>query len=212
MKINETNLSILTGFFVVSLVISNVIASKVITIGWIEIPAAVIAYPITFLMTDVIGELWGKKAANRTVKIGFILQIFSLVLIYAAIVLPPASWAVEFNESFTTTLASSARFVVASLAAYAVAQTIDVHLFHRIRAKTDGKHKWIRNNASTMLSQIFDTSIFITIAFIGTAPNILVMIVSQYIVKFCFALADTPFFYLLTRNNKTETATELKTA
>ena len=198
----EQNLSILTAFFVVALVVSNIIAAKVVQIGWIEIPAAVLAYPITFLVTDIIGEIWGRAAANRLVKIGFIVQLFSLLLIYLAIILPPASYMVEFNDIFSNTLGSSARFVFASLIAYIISQTLDVHIFHKLRVKTNGKHKWLRNNASTMTSQAVDTSIFITIAFIGVVPNLLLMIVSQYIVKLCFALIDTPIFYFLTREYK----------
>lgn len=198
---NEKNLAILTAIFVVALVISNVIASKVVQIGWIEIPCAVLAYPITFLMTDVISEIWGKKYAQRTVFIGIGVQLMSLALIFIAIYLPPAPYMVEFSEMFGATLGTSVRFVIASLVAYIVSQTIDVTLFHFLKKKFEN-HKWIRNNGSTMTSQLFDTAIFITIGFLGAVPNILIMIVSQYIVKFCFALLDTPFFYLLTKKNK----------
>lgn len=204
---NETNLSILTAVFVVALVISNVIAAKVVQIGWIEIPAAVLAYPITFLMTDVISEIWGKKAAQRTVFIGLGVQLMSLALIFAAIYLPAAPYMAEFNEMFGATLGTTARFVIASLIAYLVSQSIDVTLFHLLKGKFE-KHKWIRNNGSTMCSQLFDTAIFITIGFWGVVPNIWIMIVSQYIVKFCLALCDTPFFYLLTKKNKFKKETE----
>ena len=203
MRKTDTNLAILTAIFVVALVISNVIASKVVQIGWIEIPAAVLAYPITFLMTDVISEIWGKRAAQRTVFIGLGVQLMSLGLIYAAIYLPPASYMLEFNATFAAALGSTARFVIASLAAYLVAQTIDVTLFHFLKGKFE-KHKWIRNNGSTMVSQLFDTSIFIVIGFAGVVPSLWVMIISQYVVKLCMALCDTPFFYLLTRKNKKE--------
>ena len=193
----EKYLMILSAFFVVSLVISNVIAAKVVQIGWFEIPAAVLAYPITFLMTDIISEIFGKHYAKTLVKIGFAVQLFSLVLIYLAIYLPPTIYMVEFDSVFQATLGSSARFVLASLIAYLVAQTIDVHMFHALKARFTPK--WIRNNGSTMISQLADTSIFITIAFIGVVPNIGIMIVSQYVVKFCFAALDTPIFYFITQ-------------
>ena len=190
---------VLTGFFVVSLIVSNIIAAKVVCIGWIEIPAAVIAYPITFLCTDVISEIWGREEARRTVHLGFVVQIFSLILIYIAIYLPPAEYMFEFQSSFAETLGTSARFVLASLVAYGVAQTLDVHLFHWLRGRFEPK--WMRNNGSTMVSQLVDTVIFITIGFWGVVPNLGWMMVSQYVVKWVFALADTPVFYYLTRDH-----------
>ena len=195
------NLTIVTAFFVTALVISNIIASKVVQIGWIEIPAAVVAYPITFLCTDIVSELWGKKEANFLVRLGFVVQLFSLILIYAALFLPPAAYMIEFQESFAATLGSSARFVFASMIAYLVAQTFDVEVFHRIKARF--KPKWMRNNV-TILSQLIDTTIFITIAFAGVVPNLLVMIFSQYLVKVIIAVADTPIFYFLTRHGQAE--------
>ena len=172
---------VLTCFFVVSLIVSNIIAAKVVCIGWIEIPAAVIAYPITFLCTDVISEIWGREEARRTVHLGFVVQIFSLILIYIAIYLPPAEYMLEFQSSFAETLGTSARFVLASLVAYGVAQTLDVHLFHWLRGRFEPK--WMR-----------------TIGFWGVVPNLGWMMVSQYVVKWVFALADTPVFYYLTRD------------
>ena len=201
MKATPRNLAILTAFFVVALVISNVIAGKVLQFGIIEIPAAVLAYPVTFLMIDVISEIWGKEEAKKTVALGFIVQLFSLLLIYLAIILPPAPYMAEFSQSFAETLSTSGRFVLASLAAYVVSQLVDVHLFHAIKARF--KPKWMRNN-STVFSQLIDTTIFITIAFAGVVPNLLVMIVSQYVVKVLFAFADTLPFYLLTREPKEE--------
>lgn len=198
----EKNLIWLNCFFIASLLLANVVASKVISIGYFVLPAAVVAYPITFLCTDVIGELWGEKEANSTVKKGFIVQIFALLLLYIAILLPPAPFAKEFQIQFSAVLSNSARFVMASLCAYSVSQYCDVKLFHSLKKKFDGKYKWLRNNGSTMTSQLIDTAIFITIAFYGTVPDLFLMIVSQYVVKFCMALIDTPFFYFFTREKK----------
>ncbi len=119
-----------------------------------------------------------------------------------AIWLPPAKFATDFNEDFKTVLGQSARVVFASLFAYLISQAHDVVSFNFWKEKTKGKHKWIRNNLSTMTSQFIDTSIFITIAFYGLVPNLLLMIISQYVVKCIIALLDTPLFYLLTRKTK----------
>ncbi|HBF4570284.1 TPA: queuosine precursor transporter [Clostridioides difficile] len=202
MKRTERNLTLLNCIFVTSLVVSNIVAGKVIDIFGLIVPAAVVAYPLTFLCTDVIGEIWGKEEANRTVKRGILMQLFSLLLITIAIALPSASFAQEYGNNLKVVLGQNVRFVLASLTAYILAQSNDVFIFHKLKDKFRGKHKWLRNNASTMLSQLIDTAIFITIGFWGTVPSILTMIMSQYVVKFCLALLDTPFFYLLTRENK----------
>lgn len=194
------NLLILNGIFITSLLIANVVSAKIVTFGGLVIPAAIVAYPLTFLMTDVIGEIWGKEQANQSVKLGFICQIISLVLIGLSILLPVAPFA-DNQAEFKGIMAQSFRVVAASLVAYYCSQSWDVWVFHKIREKGTG-NKWLRNNLSTMTSQIIDTAIFITIAFIGTVPNIWVMIGSQYLIKCIYALLDTIPFYYLTRGSE----------
>lgn len=202
MKKTQNNLVRLNTVFVMSLIVANVVASKVVSIFGLVVPGAVVAYAITFLTTDVINEIWGKEEANRTVKLGLFIQISALVLIGLAILLPSAPFAIEFGDMFAVVLGQSWRVVLASLVAYGFSQAHDVISFNFWRNKTNDKHKWLRNNASTMVSQIIDTAIFITVAFWGTVPNLLWMIFSQYIVKFVLALLDTPFFYLLTKERE----------
>lgn len=209
MKKNETNLIVLNCVFVTSLVVSNILASKIVSFWGLVIPSAIVAYPITFLMTDVIGEIYGKEQANKTVKIGVICQVTSLIMIGLAILLPVASFADNQSE-FKSILGSSFRVVFASLVSYLCSQSWDVWVFHKIRDLYIKKHgstkggRWIWNNASTMTSQIIDTAIFITLAFWGKVPNIFTMIVSQYVIKFIYALCDTPFFYIMTNKGKSD--------
>jgi uncharacterized integral membrane protein (TIGR00697 family) len=204
MRKTEKNLMLVNAIFLTSLLVANVVSSKIVSFWGLTVPAAIVAYPLTFLMTDVIGEIWGKEEANKTVKLGFICQMISLALIGGAILLPVAPFA-DNQAQFTAILGSSFRVVFASMIGYLVSQSWDVWIFHKVRDAYIKKHgstkggRWIWNNASTMTSQIIDTAIFITIAFIGTVPNIWTMILSQYLVKFVYALLDTPFFYLLTR-------------
>lgn len=195
------NLILLNCLFVTSLVIANIVSSKVVSFWGLVVPAAIVAYPITFLITDVIGEIWGRGQANKTVLIGFISQLVSLILIGLAIIVPVAPFA-DNQAEFTAILGSTFRVVGASLVAYICSQCWDVFVFHKLKRKTNGRHKWLRNNLSTMTSQIIDTAIFITIAFIGSVPNILIMILSQYAVKVVYAVFDTPLFYLLTRKQR----------
>lgn len=200
MQKTDKNLLILNGIFITSLLIANIVSAKIVTFGGLVIPAAIVAYPLTFLMTDVIGEIWGKEQANQSVKLGFICQLISLVLIGLAIILPVAPFA-DNQAEFKGIMAQSFRVVAASLVAYYCSQSWDVWVFHKIREKGTG-NKWLRNNLSTMTSQIIDTAIFITIAFIGSVPNIWVMIGSQYLIKCIYALLDTIPFYYLTRGSE----------
>lgn len=206
MKKNIDNLIILNNIFVSCLIISNILSAKIISLLGLTVPAAIVAYPITFLITDIVGEIWGVKEANNIVKNGFICQIVSLILIAFAIILPVSQFSNNQYE-FSLILGQSFRTVFASMVAYLVSQRWDVYLFHKIRnwfissGYNTNKTKWIWNNVGTMTSQAIDTVIFITIAFYGTVPNVAPMIIGQYIVKFILACLDTPFFYFFTRNN-----------
>ena len=209
MQKNHSNLQLLQGIFVTSLVTANVLSGKIVVLGGLTIPAAVAAYPLTFLMTDVIGELWGKQEANNTVRLGFLCQLLSLGLIAVALALPVAPFA-DNQAAFVSVLGTTFRVVAASMVAYLCSQTWDVWVFHKVRDAYIQKHggtqggRWIWNNLSTMTSQLLDTAIFIVLAFYGTVPNILTMILSQYIVKLIYAALDTIPFYLLTNRKEVQ--------
>lgn len=216
MKKTQTNLMLLYMIFGTALIVSNVIASKLFNTGLtlfggpVFITAGAVTYPLTFLITDIIGELWGKPEANRVVKFGFVVQIIASVLIVIAQVLPALDANVQ--AAYITMLGQNWVFVVASLAAYYVSQSLDVYTFHSIREHFvrklgSNKHRWIWNNLSTGTSQLIDSAIFVTIAFglgfgwlwTGMVGPMLIMIVGQYVFKLILALLDTPFFYLATR-------------
>lgn len=202
-KKNVDELLIWQLIFIASLLVANVLAGKIIMLfGTFVLPSAVVAYGFTFLATDIINEKWGRKEANKIVKYGFFIQVFASLLIYLAMLLPVAPFATETQDAFKILLGQNIRFVAASLVAYLLSQAHDVWSFNFWKNRTSGKYKWLRNNASTMVSQIIDTAIFITIAFAGTVPNLFIMILSQYFIKFIIALLDTPFFYLFTRKKK----------
>ena len=218
MKKTNTNLMLCAMVFAVALVISNVITAKTIQTGiplfgsTILVPAAVICYCVTFLMTDVVGEIWGRKEAQAVVLGGFGCQLLATCLILVGEVLPAADSAMQ--GAYDMLLGQNAVFVLASMTAYLLSQSWDVFIFHRIRNHMLGnggsvRSRWIWNNASTMTSQIIDTVVFIGIAFgLGFGwlfdpamlPQLGAMMVGQYLVKLCLAALDTPIFYLLTRN------------
>lgn len=221
MKKTEQNLNLLFMIFGVALVTANAIASKIFTTGvsifdnTITLTVGTICYPITFLVTDVIGEIWGKKESQRAVFYGFICQLIATFIIIVARYLPAVDTSMQ--DSYVKMLGQNWIFVLASLSAFLVSQSWDVYVFHKIRNKYIQKHgsrkggRWIWNNASTCTSQLIDSVIYVLIAFgfgfkwlfnsemYGT---MFAMILGQYLVKFVLALLDTPIFYVLTRKEE----------
>ena len=189
----------LNGLFVGLLILSNILAVKLFSVGsWIVLPAAAIIYVCTYPILDVITEVYGKKAAHRTVLSGFLTQVFAIMFIWIAIQLPAAPY-YEHQQAFETIFTAGFRVTIASLVAYLVSQNLDVMIFNKLKTRHGDKKLWIRNNASTMASQLVDTTIFITIAFYGIMPlgALLTLIATQYVFKFVVAILDTPIVYLL---------------
>lgn len=196
---NETILLSLAMGFVTCLLVSNIVAGKMVSLGTLGvISAGIVCYPLTFLFTDTISELFGKRRATSIVWIGFGCNILLVVLVLVAGYLPYPQWW-EGQSAFMQTLGLIPRIVLASMVAYVISQNIDVLGFHYIKSKTDGKYLWLRNNVSTMFSQSIDTILFIGIAFVGVMPlpQVITMMIAQYIIKLIIAACDTPFVYLL---------------
>ena len=191
-------LVILATLFATCLIVANIIAVKLVSIGGWIVPAGVIAYPLTFLFTDVITELYGRKIASRIIWVGFGVSVLMVILVFGGGLLPAAPfW--EGQPAYESILGMVPRITLASMIAYLVSQHHDVFAFHFWRQKTKGRFLWLRNNASTMVSQALDTAIFITIAFWGTVPGgtLTNMLLSQYVIKLVIAVVDTPFCYIL---------------
>ncbi|GAA0321107.1 queuosine precursor transporter [Oceanobacillus oncorhynchi] len=188
------------AIFVGLLLLSNVLSVKLFQMGSFVLPAAAIVYVITYMIMDVVGEVYGKKAARKTIQAGFFTQIIAMIFIFIAIHLPPAAGFQE-QAAFETIFNGSFRVILASLVSYFVSQHLGVSIFHRLKHRHGRKKLWLRNSLSTMTSQLFDTVLFITIAFWGIVPTgvLIGMIVSQYIWKVMVAIIDTPFVYLLVR-------------
>ncbi len=211
-RIDKTSIPyvVLVALFTGSLVSSNYLASKIFVadiLGHkILAPAAVLAYAATFLFTDIISEVYGWEAAERAVIIGFAAQVTILAYNWFALALPYAPISPATPEAYKTVVGSSGTVIAASLTAYIISQTHDVWAFHFWKRLTRGRWLWLRNNASTMVSQFIDTVIFISLAFhiypalIGSPQlpwNVIgSIIIGQYIVKWLIALGDTPFVYL----------------
>lgn len=194
-KHGELAFIILACVFAGGMAVSACIGSKLVNVFGLTASATVLAYSITFLMTDVISEVWGKKRANKIVFAGFVAIVIGYLLIKIAIVWPAAPFWAE-QAAFEKLFGVSLRIIVGGLIAYLVSQFHDVWAFHFWRGVTKGKHLWLRNNLSTLVSQFIDTTIFATIAFYGITP-LMPLILGHYVVKVGIALLDTPFAYLL---------------
>ncbi len=196
----DLNIQFIKYLFLASLLLANILASKIVSIGGLLLPAAIILYPLTFLFTDVVSEIEGKKSARDLVMAGFFLSLLMVLILLAGKFLPPAPfW--RHQEAYEAILGSTPRIVAASMIAYLISQNHDVWAFHWWKKKTAGRHLWLRNNLSTIVSQLIDSVLFITIAFGGAYPLAVIgtMIASQYALKLVIAIMDTPFCYILVR-------------
>ena len=181
----------LTGVFLGSLTMLNILS--------LTKTVYVLPYPITFLCTDLISEIYGKKRANAVVWIGLLLNAWVLLILWLGDILPSKPGSDHYVFDTLRSYTYSATF--ASMAAYLTAQFIDVKVFHLVKKLTKGKYLWLRNNASTMISQLVD-SVIVTVIVYKTSnaydgKDLFVLIYSLYVIKLLIALLDTIPFYLL---------------
>ena len=200
---------LLAGIFLSALVVTNIIAGKYFEFFGFDLSCGIIAYPITFLATDLLSELYGKRRASQVVVTGFAVSVFVTLLIVIATTAPPAEITYVDQQSFQTVFGLTPGVVMGSMMAYLAAQFIDVHLYEFWRRLTRGKHLWLRNNASTVVSQLVDTSIVTSVILVvwpsidgnpGSEPisagQLVTLVVGQYLFKAAVALFDTPIMYL----------------
>lgn len=186
------------------MIMGNIIGiTKFVEIFGLTIPIGTLAFPITFLATDLICELYGEKRAQNLVYVGFFMNFFMLAVMSLGNYLDDAGVSggtMIYDEVYGFMRAG----VIASVIAYAVAQTVDVKMFHFWKRLTNGKHLWLRNNLSTTFSQLVDTVAILSINYmvgnfegeINSLSALFSLILSMYTFKFFSALFDTPLFYL----------------
>ncbi|UAB81623.1 queuosine precursor transporter [Marixanthomonas sp. SCSIO 43207] len=194
---------ILGALFIASLVVSNLIFQKFFYwdffgIYTFEISVGILPYPITFLITDIISEVYGKKKANQVVTAGIFASFFSLLIIYVSAAVPATDWSPIDDALFTKVFGATAIAVLASMLAYLFAQYIDIQIFHFWKRITKGKHLWIRNNFSTFFSQFVDTfTVLILLCSFGKIDWGLFggLLLSGFLFKVLVAACDTPLLY-----------------
>ncbi len=195
---------ILGALFISSLVASNLIFQKFFYwdffgIYTFEISVGILPYPITFLITDIISEIFGKRKANQIVTAGIFASFFSLLIVWASAAVPATSWSPISDELFSKVFGATAIAVFASMIAYLFAQYIDIQVFHFWKRVTRGKHLWLRNNFSTFTSQFIDTlTVLLLLCFSGIInwDRFGVLLLNGFLFKVLVAALDTPILYL----------------
>ena len=214
MSESKTNLAhkiylYLAALFITSLVVSNLIFQKffywypfdisVAGIRLFELSVGILPYPITFLVTDLISEIYGKKRATQVVIAGIFASFFSLLIILISDSVPALSSSPLDNKTFSKVFSLSGLAVLASMLAYLFAQFVDIKIYHFWKNLTKGKMLWIRNNFSTFSSQIIDTLTVISLLCLFQVLNwdsFWGLVISGIVFKIVIAFLDTPLLYL----------------
>ena len=209
-KVLAQRLYLILGLlFITSLVVSNLIFKKffyyypfdfsIFGVKLFEISVGILPYPITFLITDLISEIYGKKKANEVVVGGIFASFFAMGIIYVANAAPATDWSPVSDNLFSTVFGSTAIAVLASMLAYLFAQFVDIQIYHFWKKLTQGKHLWLRNNCSTFLSQFIDTAtVLLLLCSFGEIDWDLFggLLPAGFLFKVIIAALDTPFLYL----------------
>lgn len=201
MKFKDQFYIILAGIFIASLVTCNLIANKFVTVDLgfkvFIVSAGILPYPLTFLVTDLISELYGQRKANLVVFSGFIASMFVLLFLWLGGQFNAIPSSIVGDDTYNMVFQNAWRIIAASMVAYLFAQFIDVKIFHFWKKLTNGKHLWLRNNGSTVASQLVDTTLVICILFVGVweSNQILSAIVDGWLFKMLMAFIDTPIIY-----------------
>ena len=200
-KFKDQLFLVLSGIFIASLVTCNLIANKFVTVDFgfkvFIVSAGILPYPLTFLVTDLISELYGQKKANLVVFSGFIASMFVLLFLWLGGQFNAIPESLVSDETYNSVFRNAWRLIAASMIAYLFAQFVDVRIFHFWKRLTNGKHLWLRNNGSTIASQLVDTTLVICILFIGVwnKDQIFSAIIDGWLFKMLMAAIDTPIIY-----------------
>ena len=198
---------VVVAVFVTSLIVSNIIAVKLFSIGSITLPAGVILFPIAYIIGDVLTEVYGFPRAREAIWIGFGCNLLAVTAIWIAGLLPPSpAWKVALLESpqeaqraYSAILGFAPRLLLASFVAYLFGEFLNSFVLAKLKVKTQGRYLWIRTIGSTLVGQGVDSFLFITIAFYGILPTsvLFTAILFQWIFKSLFEALATPFTYLV---------------
>jgi len=189
--------------YVTCLLLSNLIAGKMTALGGVTLPAAVVLFPVTYILADVFTEVYGFKNMRTVIWLGFSCSAFAVLVYMLTIALPhPGFW--EGQEAYKTVLGTTPRVFAASLAGYLFGEFSNAMILSKLKVKTQGRKLWVRTIGSTVVGEAFDTAIFISVSFWGTMDNstLLRMMLCQYLFKVCYEIVFTPATYAVIRRLK----------
>ncbi len=191
----------IAALFVTCLIAANTIGVKVIALGEVIIPAAIIVFPLSYIFGDILTEVYGYRWARRIIWLGFISNFIFVLLVYLGQLLPPApSWGGQ--QAYETILGYTPRLVAASFCGYLAGEFSNSLIMARLKVKTQGRFLWVRTISSTIIGQGLDTALFITIGFIGTSSFSPLMILYHWLAKVVIEVVATPLTYLAVGNLK----------
>ncbi|MGQ9856821.1 MAG: queuosine precursor transporter [Fervidobacterium sp.] len=190
MERKERQGMIFTTLFITGIVVSNVIAAKVVKFGVFLFPASIISYTFTFIIANMVSDVIDKERSKFLVWMGFLAQAAASGLILLGLFMPAAS--VERGEAYRIILGMNWRFTLASLAAYGTSQFMNYYIFNSKRFNS----AVVANLVSVLVAQFFDTVVFTLVAFLGVYNQLISMVLSQYVIKIIIVLVTNPVFML----------------
>lgn len=191
------------ALFVASLLTANIIAVKLIQIGPLILPAGVVIFPVSYILGDVLTEVYGYRYARRAIWLGFMGNLVAVVAIYLAGILPsPVFW--QAQPAFDSILGFTPRLLLASFVAYLLGEFANSTVLAKMKIWTQGRHLWARTIGSTIVGQALDSLIFILIAFGGTmaGPALVTAVLSQWVFKSAYEALATPLTYVVVNKLK----------
>jgi queuosine precursor transporter len=191
----------IAAFFVTALVVSNVIAVKLVEVSGRVFPAALVVFPLSYLLGDVLTEVYGFRAARAVIWLGFACNLMAVLAIQAAIALPAAPFFGD-EEAYDKILGTTWRLFLASLAAYLVGELVNSAVLARMKVATGGRFLWARTIGSTIVGEGLDSAIFVTLAFAGTGTPLVDPILTTWAIKVAYETAATPLTYALVNTLK----------
>ena len=187
-------LLIIAAVFVTSLITANIIAVKIISIGSTDLPAAIIVFPLSYILGDILTEVYGYRWARRVIWLGFACNLIFIIFAWIGQLLPPAGfW--EGQPAYEAILGYVPRLLAASFAGYLVGEFANSFILARMKLLTRGRWLWTRTIGSTIIGQGLDSTIFITIAFVGTPSFAAIMILYHWLAKTAIEALATPLTY-----------------
>ena len=193
-------LPLVTALFVTVLIISNIIAVKLVTVGPLVVTAAVVLFPVSYIVADVLTEVYGYAVARRVIWIGFLCNLVAVAAIVIGGLMPPAPfW--QDQDAYDAILGYSVRLLAASFVAYLGGEFLNAFVLAKLKLRTAGRHLWLRTISSTVVGQAVDSALFVVVAFGGVLPldALLFTMASQWAAKVLYEAAATPLTYLAVR-------------